>query len=98
MAVGIRIPKIDSEQTSKWKTVHLLVITILKGQCHKIFDLYYFPESNPSGPLIKKLKWFRLKIKIFREDIRILSSKNSTLSSVILSGAEIFWQASPLKC
>ena len=97
MAVGIRIPKIDSEQTSKWKTVHLLVITILKRQCHKIFDLYFFPKSNPSGPLINRLKWFRLTIR-FREDIRILSSKNSTLRSVILSGVEFFWQDSPLKC
>ena len=31
---------------------------ILKGQCHKSFDLYFFHESNPSGPLIDRLKWF----------------------------------------
>ena len=34
----------------------------LKGQCHEIFDLYFFHESNPSGPLINRLKWFFLKI------------------------------------
>ena len=59
----------------------------LKGQCHEIFDLYFFHESNPSGPLINRLKWFCLKIR-FRKDIRIRSSKNSTPRSVILQGVD----------
>ena len=29
---------------------------ILKGQCHEIFDHFFFHESNPSGPLINRLK------------------------------------------
>ena len=36
--------------------------------CHKSFDLYFFHESNPSGPLIDRLKWFFLKIR-FCQDI-----------------------------
>ena len=39
-----------------------IVLKTLKGQCHEIFDLYFFHESNPSGPLINRLKWFFLKI------------------------------------
>ena len=66
-----------------------LLLKHLKRQCHEIFDLYFFHESNPSGPLINRLKWFCLKIRI-REDIQIRSSKNSTLGSVILCGVEIF--------
>ena len=29
----------------------------LKGQCHEIFDLYFFHKSNPSGLLINRLKY-----------------------------------------
>ena len=29
----------------------------LKGQCHKIFAIFLFHESKPSGPLINRLKW-----------------------------------------
>ena len=48
---------------------------LLKGQCHEIFDLYFFHESNPSGPLINRLKWFFLKFvfaKIFKFKVRII--------------------------
>ena len=38
----------------------------LKGQCNEIFDLYFFHESNPSGPLINRLKWFFLKNSLAR--------------------------------
>ena len=47
---------------------------VLKRQCHEIFYLYFFHESNPPGPLINRLKWFCLKIH-FREDIQIQNSK-----------------------
>ena len=70
---------------------------ILKRQCHEIFDLYFFHEWNPSGPLINRLKWFCFKIR-FRQDIRIRNSQNSTPRSVILRKVKMFWQASPLKC
>ena len=56
----------------------------------KIFDLYYFHESTPPGPLINRLKWFCLKIH-FRKDIWIWSSKILTLRGVILRGVEHFW-------
>ena len=43
----------------------------LKGAVSRDFQpLFFFHESNPSGPLINRLKWFFLKIR-FREDIRI---------------------------
>ena len=29
--------------------------TALKGVCHKVFDLRFFHDSNPSGPLINRL-------------------------------------------
>ena len=44
---------------------------------------------NPSGPLINRLKWFFLKIP-FREDIRILILKNSTLRRLTLHGVDFF--------
>ena len=61
----------------------------LKRQCHEIFDLYFFHEWNPSGPLINRLKWFCLIIR-FREDIGIRSLKNLTSRSVILRRVENF--------
>ena len=33
----------------------------LKGQCHEIFDLYFFHESNPSGAPDKQAKMVFLK-------------------------------------
>ena len=42
----------------------------LKGSCHEIFNTYYFHKSNPSEPLINRLKWSFLKIR-FRKDIQI---------------------------
>ena len=60
----------DSE--CQWFKCHrcCFILPRLKGQCHKIFDLYFFHESNPSGPRINRLKWFFLKICI-REDVLI---------------------------
>ena len=37
--------------------------------CHKIFDLQFFHDSNPSGPLINRLKYFRILFR-FRQDFR----------------------------
>ena len=58
---------------------------MLKGQCHEIVYLFCFM------PLINWTKWFFLKIR-FREDIRILNSKqfdsahaNNTRSRFFLS-------------
>ena len=39
----------------------------LKGVCHEIFDLHFFHDSNPSRPLINRLKYFRIR---FRRDIQ----------------------------
>ena len=33
----------------------------LKELCHKIFDFYFFHYSNPSGPLINKVKYFQIR-------------------------------------
>ena len=38
------------------------------------FSTSFFPESNPSGTLINRLKWFFVKIS-FYEDIRFFFAK-----------------------
>ena len=35
-----------------------------KGQSNEIFDLPYFCESNPPGPLTKGIKYFRFWLRI----------------------------------
>ena len=47
----------------------LSVYNSFKGVCHKIFDLQFFHDSNPTGPLINRLKYFRIWF-LFRQDIR----------------------------
>ena len=34
--------------------------------CHEIFDLHFVHDLNPSGPLINKLKYFRIRYRISR--------------------------------
>ena len=51
-------------------TIFLLTLSfysVLKGMCHNIFYLYFFHDSNPSGPLIKRLKHFRILFRIRRD-------------------------------
>ena len=36
-----------------------------------MFDLYCFYDSNPSGPLINRLKYFRIRFR-FRQDVQSL--------------------------
>ena len=38
--------------------------------CHDIFDIYFFHDSNPSGPLINSLKYLLFQFR-FRRDIQI---------------------------
>ena len=55
----------------------------LKGVCHKIFELHFFHDSNPSGPLIKRVKYFRIRFQ-FSRDIQIfkkLCSVHHTVES-----------------
>ena len=40
-----------------------------KSRDTRFFGIFLFHESKPSGPLIKRLKWFCLKVR-FHEDIR----------------------------
>ena len=47
------------------------LVSALKRVRHKIFDLHFFHDSNPSGPLINRLKYFRIQFR-FRPDIQIL--------------------------
>ena len=35
----------------------------LKRVCHEIFDPYFFPDSNPSRPMINRLKYFRIRFR-----------------------------------
>ena len=42
--------------------------------CNEIFDLYFFHDSNPSGSLINRVKYYRIRFQ-FRRDIRSQSSK-----------------------
>ena len=56
----------------------------LKGVCHEIFNLY-FHDSTPSGPLINRLKYFRIRFR-FRRDIQIfkkLSGVHHTAESSV---------------
>ena len=69
--------------------VRIRATVSLKWQCDEIFRHFLFYETNPPGPLINKLKWFCWK-NSFREDIGILSSKNSTSRSVSLRGVTYF--------
>ena len=39
----------------------------LKGVCHKIFDIHFFHDSNPSRPLIKRLENFRIRFQFHRD-------------------------------
>ena len=66
----------------------------LKGQCHEIFVIFLFHESKPSGPLINRLKWFCLKIRV-REDIRKIGdsalcypAQSRTLCRLTLRGVD----------
>ena len=43
----------------------------LKGVCHEIFDLQFYHDSKPSGPLIHRIKDFRIRFR-FRRDIQTL--------------------------
>ena len=61
----------------------------LKGVCHEIFDLYFFDDSNLSGPLINRLVYFRIWFR-FRQDIRSQSLKNSTPQCAWHRGVKIF--------
>ena len=51
------------------------------GIVTRFFGNFLFYESNPSGPLINRLKWLCLDI-CFRGDIQNLSLKNLTPRSV----------------
>ena len=53
---------------------------LLKGVCHEIFDLHFFHDSKLSGPLINRIKYFRIRFRFCR-DIQSQSSKNSTPQS-----------------
>jgi hypothetical protein len=49
----------------------LQILECLKGQCHEIYDPWFFHQSIPLGPLIHGLKPFQIQIRI-RGDIRFL--------------------------
>jgi hypothetical protein len=49
---------------------HSCFETILKGQSHEKFDLWFFHQTIPLSPLIHGLNRFRIWIRI-HEDIRL---------------------------
>ena len=58
---GVGVPQLlVPHQVTLTKTDHF------KGVCHEIFDLHFFHDSTPFGPLINRLKYFRIR---FRRDI-----------------------------
>ena len=46
------------EKTQLTLVKNRLDLQNLKGLCHKIFHQYFFNDSNPSGPLINRLKYY----------------------------------------
>ena len=53
----------------------LRLINFLKGVCHEIFELQFFNDSNPFGPLINRLKYFQIQfdfVEIF--DHKVISA------------------------
>ena len=66
----------------------------LKGQCHEIFDLHFFHDSNPPRPLINRLNYFRILFR-FRRDLRIFKKLRSVhhpaeSDSAVCNKIEIF--------
>ena len=41
----------------------ILSLLTLKRVCHEIVNLYFVNDSNPSGALIKRRKYFRLQFR-----------------------------------
>ena len=77
-----------------YNTLHLKVV------CQETFDLHFFHDSNPSRPLINRLKHFLIQFR-FRKDIQIfkkLSGVHHTAESssavCIISRSQAPWCAS----
>ena len=72
----------------------------LKELCKKIFHLYFSPGSNPSGPLINRLKYFRIWLQ-FRRDIQSQSCLHGVQytadSNNFNSKINFFLSCSPIK-
>ena len=60
-------PKNSLNISPKWEP-NIFRTMWLKGVCHEIFHIYFFHDSNPSGPLINRVKYFRIRCR-FRRDI-----------------------------
>jgi hypothetical protein len=54
--------KINASIVNNYAQYLLLYIIVnarcLKGQCHEIFDLWFFHQTIPPRPLINTLKYF----------------------------------------
>ena len=57
--------------------------TLLNVVCREIFRPHFFHDLNPSGPLINKLKYFRIRFQ-FRRDIRNSEVCNASHRGLIL--------------
>ena len=66
--------------SSKWLN-ELKELSTLKEVCHKIFNLHFFHDSNPSGPLINRVKYFQIQCWFCR-DIKIFKTSRVKLRGV----------------
>ena len=66
-AVPIPCNNVESSTIGRSERTPLNSFTQVKGVCHEIFDLQFFHDSNSSGPLINRLKYFRIKFRFHRD-------------------------------
>ena len=71
------------------------VLCSLKGVCHEIFDPYFFHDSNPSGPLINSLKYFRIR---FRNDLRCVQHTAKIISVLCITPWRWFLYTETQRC
>ena len=68
-------------------------VSHFKWPCHKIFFVIFFYETNPSGTLINRLKWFSWKIFFCEEICKICeSAQANTARSQTIFICEYLWE------
>ena len=72
-------------------------VPFLKGVCHEILTSSFFHDSNQSGPLINRLKYFRIWFR-FCQDIRIFKTLPGVHPTTESDSAVCFTPQSQLTC
>jgi hypothetical protein len=63
---GRKIP-VEDTNFPRWFWIDpFTILVLLKGQCHEIFDPWFFRQSITPRPLIYTLKYFRFLFRIRR--------------------------------